>query len=389
MPQQPRWRGRWTRRWGQGASTPGTRRWIRGPNLLPWLAVALVPAFSLTAIVTASHRAHYEELARAWKSNGDVALREHDPAGAVEAFRNALRFAREDRTLRLRLAEALAAAGQTSEARAYLLRLWDDQPGNGQVNLELARVAASTDAAADAVRYYHNAIEGAWPSDAETHRRQLRLELAGYLIDRGDAHLAEAELIALAGDLPEDPAFRLRVAALFASAGAHRRAQSIYDELTGSSAVGARALHGAAAAALALGDHAAVVRYLSQLPAQQLEPATRDMLETSRLVLQLDPYRRGLASRVRVARARRIIEVAATRLDACTPAPSALRQMRDELRKILRSGTARWARTPEGFDTAVLLAYRSAYAARESCGALTPPDRALLILHAQMPEPPS
>jgi tetratricopeptide (TPR) repeat protein len=362
---------------------------MRGPNLLPWLAVALVPAFSLTAIVTASHRAHYEQLAQTWESKGDLALRAHDPAGAVEAFRNALRFAREDRTLRLRLAESLAAAGRTSEARAYLLRLWDDQPGNGQVNLELARVAARTDTAADAVRYYHNAIEGAWPSDAETHRRQLRLELAGYLIERGDAHLAEAELIALAGDLPEDPAFRLRVAALLASADAHRRARAIYDELTGSSTVGATAIHGAAAAALALGDHAAVVRYLSQLPDRQLEPSTRDMLETSRLVLQLDPYRRGLTRRERVARARRIIEAVAARLNACTSAPPALQQMRDELRKVLRFGSARWARGPEGFDTAVRLAYRSAYAAREPCGALTPSDRALLILHAQMPEPAS
>src|SRR5688500_17244344 len=117
-------------------------RWTRGRHVLLWLALALAPAFSVTAFVTAAHREHQRTLAREWDARGQRALENRQPALAVDAFRNALRFSRDDRDLRLRLAESLAASGRPAEARAYLLGLWQDQPGSGRVNLQLARLAA-------------------------------------------------------------------------------------------------------------------------------------------------------------------------------------------------------------------------------------------------------
>lgn len=96
-----------------------TARWTTGRNVLLWLALALAPAFSVTAFVTAAHREHQRTLAREWDARGQIALENGQPAFAVEAFRNAMRFSPDDRDLRLRLAESLGAADRPAEARAY------------------------------------------------------------------------------------------------------------------------------------------------------------------------------------------------------------------------------------------------------------------------------
>jgi predicted Zn-dependent protease len=143
---------------------------------------------------------------------------------AAEAFRSALRFAREDRTLRLRLAEALAGADRRGEARAYLLGVWQEQPGNARVNLALARLAAAGGQTDDAARYYQNAIQGAWTEGAEQRRRETRLELAAFLTSQGEPRRAEAELMTLAANLPPDGPQWRRVGDMLQVIGAHRRA---------------------------------------------------------------------------------------------------------------------------------------------------------------------
>ena len=103
--------------------------------------------------------------------------------------------------LRLHLAQALMAADRGPEARAHLLTLWANQPGNGPVNLELARLAATEGDMTTALRHYHNAIEGAWDEAPEDRRRHARLELARFLVDLKHATpQAQAELIAPAAD---------------------------------------------------------------------------------------------------------------------------------------------------------------------------------------------
>ena len=90
---------------------------------------------------------------------GDVRAGRLDDA--ISALRTALAYLPDNFEYRLKLAEALAAAGHTRQAQAYLRALWDEEPGNGTVNLELARLAASADIA-DVLRFYHGAIYGVW-----------------------------------------------------------------------------------------------------------------------------------------------------------------------------------------------------------------------------------
>ncbi|MBA3884867.1 MAG: tetratricopeptide repeat protein [Acidobacteria bacterium] len=362
-------------------------RLTHGRQALLWLALGLAPAFSVTAIVSEAHRAEYRTLAYEWRIEGENALRAGRSDDAIEAFRSALRFAREDRTLRLRLAEALAAADRGVEARAYLQGLWQEQPGNGRVNLELARVAAAEGNAAAASRYYQNAIQGAWDDDAEQRRRETRLEHATFLVEQNLHARAEAELIALAADLPPDAEMRPRTGRLLAAAGSHRRALDVFDTALKMDPQDLEALRGAGAAALALGDHAAVVRYLQRVPAGDAGPELAFTLDVSRQVLGLDPYRRGLSSRERAARARRALERAGARLRGCEDPAAELVDLRERAAAVLRTETiAVLARDPERLDDGFAQAVAAIRASEPACGPLTPADRALLLLGAVAPE---
>jgi hypothetical protein len=59
----------------------------------------------------------------------------------------------------------------SEKAYAYLINLWEREPENGLVNLELARIAAQKGDTEQALRYYHNAIYAVWPGDQEVQRR--------------------------------------------------------------------------------------------------------------------------------------------------------------------------------------------------------------------------
>jgi tetratricopeptide (TPR) repeat protein len=373
------------------ATRPGLIRSLRdltqGRQALIWLALALAPAFSVTALVAEWHRAEYRQQAQEWQLRGEDALREGRSIDAIDSFRSALRFARDDRTLRLRLAEALALAGQPSEARAYLQDLWQEQPGNGRVNLELARIAAVSGNVDDATRYYQTAVQGAWEDAAAERRRETRVELASYLIQQGRPALAEAELVALAAGLAPDAPLRNRAGELLLAAGSPRRARDVFDAGLKVNPADAKALRGAAQAALALGDHAGVVRYLQRVPAGLADEPLRLTLEVSRQVLALDPYRRGLSSRERAARVRRALTQAAARLGGCDQTDEAMATRRESMTTALRRDTVTvLARDPERLDAAFAEAVSAIRAAGDACGDLTPSDRALLLLAPATPE---
>jgi tetratricopeptide (TPR) repeat protein len=358
-------------------------KWTTGSHVLVWLGLALVPAFSLTAFVTSEHRGHQRALAAEWEGRGHAALQRGQPSEAIDAFRTALRFAREDRDLRLWLGESLAAAGRVSEARAYLLGLWQDQPGSGRVNLQLARLAAREGDQSSARLYYHDAIEGAWSDGAEGRRRAVRFELSEYLVNAGSGDAAEIELIALAADLPPEIEGQRRVARLLSKAGLHKRALALFDHILKQHPGDSAALIGAGHAAFALGSHAEAVRYLGRVPKRERDEATVEVFETSTLVLALDPYRRGLSSLDRAARARRALDAAQSRLAACVSEAVDLAALHGQTVSALKTNTRNvLARDPDRLEEVASLAFRAERAAEGRCGTPAPIDRALLLLGA-------
>ena len=160
--------------------------------------------------------------AQEWYTRGEQDLRAGRAEAALADFRTALSYSHDNAQYQLRLAQALMAAGHSrearTEARTYLLNLLEREPGNATVNLELARLAARDHAVPDALRFYHGAIYGEWNDDPVARRRAARLELVEFLLDAGQKDSARAELIALAADLPADPALQTKVGTLLAAA---------------------------------------------------------------------------------------------------------------------------------------------------------------------------
>jgi len=167
--------------------------------------VGLVPAFAGVNGLVAATRARRQKLSTAWAVRGARDAAAGHALSAADDYRIAQEYARDRGQYRLQLAQALVGAGRFLEARAQLLTLWSETPGDGVVNLELGRLAAKDGDVPAAIRFYHGAVDGAWETDAAVARRMARLELARFLTTRGAREAAQAELIILSGDPPRDP----------------------------------------------------------------------------------------------------------------------------------------------------------------------------------------
>jgi hypothetical protein len=282
------------------------------------LFLLLIPGFALTAFTTRAYRSEQQRLAAESSRRGERALRDGHPAAAIDELRTAMSLA-PTRSRRLRLAQALAASGRDAEARAHLLTLREGAPGDGVINLELARLAGRAGDVTGASHYYRNAIEGAWEAAPDRNRRQVRLELAEFLVRQGTPAQAEAELITLAADMPRDPALHVRVGDLLMEAQQARRAFDVYRAALRIDSASRRALQGAGESAFRMANYVTARRYFEAVAAAEPGNAhVRGRLETITAVLAVDPFRRGLPARERARRVVLAFEIASSRLQACS-----------------------------------------------------------------------
>lgn len=259
-----------------------------------------------------------DHLARTWYADGDQAMRSGNYHEAVLDLQTAVVYSHDSPEVRLRLAEALAADGRIPQARAYLRALWEEQPGDATVNLQLARLAARAGDLASAERYYNGAIYGVWAENPIESRRDTRLELVRYLLGRNQFQRAQSQLIAVAADEPNDPNLIAQIGRMFLQAGDAGRALQQFQLVTRKQPRNAAALAGAGQAAFQLADYPTARRYLQR--ASSLDPAdthSADLLQISNLVLQLNPYAPRIS---RDERSRRVVADIArtlTRLTEC------------------------------------------------------------------------
>lgn len=183
---------------GQG----GYFRSLRRDTFLLITLVLLVFLFVVTGFTVRIYHDIERGFAEDWYTRGEADLHAGRAEAALADFHTALSYSHDNEQYQLRLAQALMAAGNSrvtrAEARTYLLNLLEHEPGNGTVNLELARLAAHDRAVPDALRFYHGAIYGEWNDDPVVRRRAARLELVEFLLDAGRKNSARAELIAMA-----------------------------------------------------------------------------------------------------------------------------------------------------------------------------------------------
>ncbi|HEY3973817.1 MAG TPA: tetratricopeptide repeat protein [Candidatus Sulfotelmatobacter sp.] len=288
------------------------------PVILTLLALLAILFFVGVSGLSRAYQAQRESLGSRWfnRGLGDLSAGRYD--AAVMEFRSALLYSRDNYDYERHLAEALIGLKRTGEASTYLLNLWDRQPEDGVVNLDLARIAAQKGQIQQAIRYYHNAIYAAWPSDQEAKRRDARLELIELLLATGAKAQAQPELIALQENVGEDPAQQERIGDLFLRVGDYEHALAAYRISLKAEGEDRAALAGAGFAAFQLGRYPLAQRYLqAAVAANPSDKHSADLLKSTELVLHMDPFRRQLS----VAQRDRIVveafSTAGERLKSC------------------------------------------------------------------------
>jgi tetratricopeptide (TPR) repeat protein len=359
------------------------------PVMLALLSLIIVVAFLGVAGLSRAYHAQREALGSRWFNRGVADLRAKNFAAAATEFRAALLYSRDDYSYQLNLAEALIGLKHTGEASAYLLNLWDREPEDGLVNLELARIAAQQAQTAEAVRHYHDAVYAAWPPEQEAMRTAARLELIELLLRINARAQAQSESIALAENLGDDPAQQERLAALFLRAQDYPHALAAFRLSLKSDPHDAVALAGAGRAAFEMGQYPLAQHYLQE--AVSINPndtQSADRLKTAEMVIELDPFRRQISL---AQRNRSVLEAFATagdRLKTCAAPESAATGTSGSQPALSDSYAALKPRmteqdlrkNPDLAESAMDLAFRIERQTSSLCGTPTGKDLALLLV---------
>jgi len=364
--------------------------WGSEPVLAALLSLLAVVFFLAVTGLSRLYHAQQESLGQRWFSRGVDDLNAQRYDRALAEFRAALRYSRDDYSYQLNLAQALIGVKRPAEAHAYLINLWERQPENGLVNLALARIAAQQGETEQALRYYHNAIYATWPNDQETSRREARVELIEFLLRLNAKTQAQAELIALAANTGEDAAQQARIGDLFMRALDFEHALAAYRVSLRANQRNAAALAGAGAAAFEIGDYPMAYHYLQEaVSANPKDSESADRLQTTELVLQMDPFQRQISAAQRSRLVVRAFATAGERLKSCgsvggaaaAPSPG---NLSDSWTKMKPRITERGLQgDPDLAEAAMDVVFNIERQSAATCGAATGPDLALLLIAKQ------
>lgn len=371
------------------------RLMVRDAASLLTLFLITVVLFLLTLLLYNSFEKHKQVLGLRWKARGEAALRAGDPVQAINALRSALAYT-PDRQTEIDLAMALAQSGKTVEATAYFNTLRESAPGDGTINLELARLAAKKGDQKLAIDRYHAALDGTWEGNGYDRRREVRLELARYLLSRKDDVSARTQLLVAASNSPDDPQIKVEIAGLLEQAQDLPDALGVYRTLAAHRNAPLAAFEGAGRTAFNLGLYRVANAYLgralahpgaARLPSAE-KAGDEYMMNTASHILLLYPAL-DLAPKSRAARILYIRKVARDRLSACTTsntaAPPKLAPIVSQWDQIPAALTVYHLEQQPDLENSILqLAWTTETATAQVCGAPAGDD-ALLLRIAQNP----
>jgi tetratricopeptide (TPR) repeat protein len=357
--------------------------------MLVLLSVLAVIFFLAVTGLSRGYRSQRASLGGRWFSRGVADLNAKHYDAAVTEFRAALLYSRDEYSYQLNLAEALIGLGHTGEAFAYLVNLWDREPDNGLVNLQLARILGQRGQIDQAVRYYHNAVYAAWPPGQEGKRRETRLELIELLLRAKRQGDAQAELMALAANDGDEASLQLQIGDLFIGAGDYERALEAYRTILKNDDRNAAALAGAGNAAFQLERYALAQQYLesaARVNPNDTENAQR--LQMTEMVLRMDPFRPQISTADRNKNFVDAFAIAGQRLKTCPlpsrdtfgatgSAPSLIDEWSNLKPRITEAGLRK---KPDLAQSAMDLVSRIERQTSNVCGPPTGPDLALLLI---------
>jgi tetratricopeptide (TPR) repeat protein len=355
--------------------------------------LTLLALLALTALFSRLYHKKIHTLADAMFAQGETDEQAGQVKAALTAYRNALAYNPSNPLFQFHLAKALAAAKHYEEARSYLLNLLSESPGSGEVNLELARIAAQNNAMADVMRYYQSAIYGEWASDPMAMRWQVRRELCETLLERGEVKQAAPEAIALAENTGAGDMARLKIAGqLLLRTQQWTRALDLYRTLLAVDRNDQESSAGAAEAAYQLGQYITAMEYFDQLPRERREEADlASRFAMTGRILAMDPFLAGLSAEVRAQRTTNALALAQTRAEGCAQrTEQALEQTpwRTDLQRVYqqsKDAQADWTprylqRFPDRLDAAMTYVFAVENAAATACSEPQGDDRALWLL---------
>jgi tetratricopeptide (TPR) repeat protein len=365
-------------------------------DALTFLSLVLVTIllFLVTFFLFRSFSAHRDELAKRWSSRGQAAISAGRPDQAIVALRTALSYAPGQRSYELLLAQALGNAGHTEESYNYFLSLWETQPGDGFINLSLARLAAKKNDPQAAINYYRAAIYGTWEGDGTVRRREVRLELARFLIAHHDSNGARTVILVAGGNAPGDVPLDLELAQLLEQAGDPRDALSYYQNALSHEPRNQEALIAAGRMQYDSGDFKEAHLLLDRADHEReatghasLPSGAQTMLDTSSRVLELAPFK-SLSAGERVARILKARDIAKRRFDQCSAQISSPGGPPASLQSLATAWTGKEATANRAAllkdgseqDAAMKLVFDTEEQTSDLCGAPTGDDAALLLL---------
>ena len=324
-----------------------------------------------------------------------MALSQGRPDQAATSFRTSLSFAPDNYSYQLLLAEALAAAGYTEEAINYFLNLWESQPGDGFINLQLARLTRQKGTPQQAIDYYRAAVFGNWQGDGIVRRRETRLELADYLIEQKDLPAARSELLIAANNAPANTKLEATFADRLQKTGDSTDALNYYQRAIEADPHNKTALVQAGHVAYTMGDYSTAHRLLTRALQENSGMAENanerseltTLLETTGRLLTLS-LSQDLSARDRATHLLTASAITKRRFNSCVASfgdPSALPSTLQSLAsrwKASDGGTKRATLTLDvsGQDNMTQLIYDTEVQTAAVCGAPTDDDALLLLL---------
>jgi predicted Zn-dependent protease len=366
-------------------------------DALTFLTLTLITAvlFAITLFLFRSFATHRQDLAQRWAARGQAALSSGNPDQAIVALRTALSYAPGERAYELQLAQALGDAGHVDESFNYFLGLWETQPGDGFINLRLARLAAKKNDMQGAINYYRAAIYGTWEGDGVVRRRDVRLELARYLIAHNDLSSARNELLVAGGNAPDNVEVEMVLAQLLEQAGAPRDALSYYRKVLSQEPGSKPALLAAGRLEYESGNFDEAHRLLEDATQDKaaagseeiLTPAVTGMISTSARVMAIAPSKK-LSPDQRAARILHARDVAKKRFESCNAQIAAASGISSPLQSLgvrwmskeATLGRAAFLQDATAEDSTMRLVYDTEVQTSQVCGAPTGDDELLLLL---------
>ena len=290
---------------------------FRRPIYVVWLSLLAAAFFGFTFGINRLYAQKQQLLSRSWFQQAKEALDTKRPTDAISDLRNALLYSHNSPQYLFTLAQALEAAGRVPEARSYFLSLLEDEPGNGAVNLELARLAEKDNDVNHAMRYFNGAIYGAWGADPVAKRQQVRQELVSYLLAKNLKTQARGELLTFTTEMPKTVESDLWVADAFSRLGDDRSALDFYKAATRLNRHDAAALLGAGEAAFRLARYREALDYFKRAAAIHNDAETEQWLQLTSFVLDLNAFESRISAAERRHRLILALDIADRRLQQC------------------------------------------------------------------------